>query len=152
MLISEITPAYEKQEEISVLITRETDYALRILRALSDGKQKNTAEICKAEMISQQFAYKIIKKLKTAGFIQITRGTDGGCRLSADLKEISLFELIQRMDGRKEISVCMNEDFHCERHTKQTDACHIHAKLVQVQQVLDEELKKHTLYEMLCIK
>ena len=135
-----------------MLITRETDYALRILRALNDGTQKNTSEICKSEMISQQFAYKIIKKLKTAGFIQITRGTDGGCTLVADLKQISLYDLIQRMDGRKEISVCMNSEFHCERHAKQSDACNIHAKLTQVQQVLDCELKKHTLYEMLCIK
>lgn len=134
-----------------MLITRETDYALRILRALADGNLKNTSEICKSEMISQQFAYKIIKKLKTAGLIQITRGTDGGCTLAADLKQISLYDLIQMMDGHKEISVCMNGDFQCERHTKLKEPCSIHAKLSQVQQVLDCELKKHTLYEMLCI-
>lgn len=135
-----------------MLITRETDYALRILRALSDGTQKNTSEICKSEMISQQFAYKIIKKLKVAGLIKIARGTDGGCMLSADLKKISLFDLIQMMDGKKEISACMDRMYECERHRKVNESCNIHVKLVQVQKVLDEELKKHTLYEMLCIK
>ena len=69
-----------------MLISRETDYALRILRALSDGKKRSIEEICSLEATPKQFAYRIIKKLETAGWIIITRGAEGGCRLplSAD--------------------------------------------------------------------
>lgn len=135
-----------------MLITRETDYALRILRALTDGTQKNTAQICKMEMISQQFAYKIIKKLKNAGLIQITRGIEGGCTLTGDLNKVSLYDLIQVVEGSNEISACMNDDFACERHDHQNNGCHIHVKLKQIQRTLDDELKSHSLQEMLSLR
>ena len=63
-----------------MLLSRETDYALRILQSLLDGERKATGDISTSEMIPQQFAYKIIKKLSRAGLIEITRGVDGGCR------------------------------------------------------------------------
>lgn len=44
-----------------MLISRETDYALRILRALSDGKKRSIEEICSLEATPKQFAYRIIK-------------------------------------------------------------------------------------------
>ncbi|MFR6642313.1 MAG: hypothetical protein ACLUQN_02000 [Megasphaera sp.] len=42
-----------------MIITRETDYAIRILRALADWEQKNIREISDEQMIPLQFAYKI---------------------------------------------------------------------------------------------
>lgn len=42
-----------------MIITRETDYAIRILRALADWEQKNIREISDEQMIPRQFAYKI---------------------------------------------------------------------------------------------
>ena len=46
-----------------MLVTRETDYAIRALRALSDGNKKTLADICRLEVVPQQFGYKILKKL-----------------------------------------------------------------------------------------
>ena len=46
-----------------MLITRETDYALRILRTLSDGKSYTAGELAERESLPQKFAYKILKKL-----------------------------------------------------------------------------------------
>ena len=42
-----------------MLLTRETDYALRVLRSLLDGEQRAVGEISQQQMIPQQFAYKI---------------------------------------------------------------------------------------------
>ena len=50
-----------------MLITRETDYALRILRTLSDGKSYTAGELAERESLPQKFAYKILKKLEKAG-------------------------------------------------------------------------------------
>jgi len=44
-------------------MTRESDYAVRIMRALSHGSLKTVKEICGEEAIPTQFAYKILKKL-----------------------------------------------------------------------------------------
>ena len=63
------------------MITRETDYALRLLRTLQDGKRHTASEAAEREMVPSSFAYQILKKLARAGFVEIIRGTDGGCRL-----------------------------------------------------------------------
>lgn len=44
-----------------MVITRETDYALRILRALLDGKLHTAGQIAQDELLPQAFAYKILK-------------------------------------------------------------------------------------------
>ncbi len=56
-----------------MLITKETDYALRILRALADGRRLTTAQLAQNEQIPQQFAYKILKKLQRGGLVRILK-------------------------------------------------------------------------------
>ena len=58
-----------------MVITRETDYALRILRALLDGKLHTAGQIAQDELLPQAFAYKILKKLEKAGLVEVVRGT-----------------------------------------------------------------------------
>ena len=63
-----------------MLITRETDYALRILRALAPGSCLTVGEIAEKESLPHKFTYKIMKKLEKAGIIRIIRGVNGGCQ------------------------------------------------------------------------
>lgn len=81
-----------------MLITRETDYALRVLRALSEGEQLTAGDISEQQMVPKPFAYKIIKKLSKAGFVRITRGADGGCRLAVGLDKVTLYDLMAAME------------------------------------------------------
>ena len=74
-----------------MLITKETDYSLRILRALAGEERITTPQLAQGEQIPLQFAYKILKKLQKGGLIRISRGTDGGCTLAAQLERVSLF-------------------------------------------------------------
>ena len=46
-----------------MLITRETDYALRMLRVLLDEEKHSAAEMAETELIPVQFAYQILRKL-----------------------------------------------------------------------------------------
>ena len=73
-----------------MIITRETDYALRILRALSDGHRHTMKNICEEAVVPQQFAYKIIAKLATGGVLDSVRGSAAGCLLECHLGELSL--------------------------------------------------------------
>ena len=43
-----------------MVITRETDYALRILRALLDGELHTVGQLAQDELLPQAFAYKIL--------------------------------------------------------------------------------------------
>ena len=44
-----------------MLITRETDYALRMLRVLLDEEKHSAAEMAETELIPMQFAYQILR-------------------------------------------------------------------------------------------
>jgi len=123
-----------------LLLSRETDYALRILQSLLDGERKATGDISKSEMIPQQFAYKIIKKLSRAGLVEITRGVDGGCRLSGNLETVSLYDLMVAMDDCCEVNACMGSAYQCPRRDK-IGSCIMHSQLAIVQQKLDNELR-----------
>ena len=98
---------------MSGLITREADYALRILRTLSEGGQVTAAEITQRELIPRQFAYKILRKLSRAGIIAVNRGAEGGCRLAADLREKSLFDLMAALDLVELVNACMAPGYQC---------------------------------------
>ena len=77
-----------------MLITRETDYALRMLRVLLDGEKHSAAEMAETELIPMQFAYQILRKLSAGELVQVSRGAAGGCRLSCDLRGVSLYDLM----------------------------------------------------------
>ena len=68
-----------------MIITKETDYALRILRVLLDGEKHSVAEMSETELIPNQFAYQILRKLSAGNLVRVSRGALGGCELSCDL-------------------------------------------------------------------
>ncbi|MDD3745478.1 MAG: Rrf2 family transcriptional regulator [Anaerostipes sp.] len=128
-----------------MLITREVDYALRVLRILSEEKSMTVSEISEVEMIPQQFAYKTIRKLRKAGFVEVTRGAKGGCRLGIDLEEKSLYDLITVMEASRWINACMQEGYRCERSATCKGGCKIHPNLMNIQRQLDDQLKSCSL-------
>lgn len=136
-------------EGTNLLITRETDYAIRILRALAGGEQLTSGDICRRELLPQQFVYKIIKKLERGGVVQIIRGAEGGCRLTADLKKLSLYDLTKIMEAENVISACMVPGFKCAWRQKCGSECAVHNNLVKIQNALDEQLKSYSIHRML---
>ena len=73
-------------------MNKKTDYALRIIRALTDQNRHTAAELAGNEQIPLAFTYKILKQLSRAGIISLERGPGGGCSLQTDLKQISLYD------------------------------------------------------------
>ncbi len=131
-----------------MVITRETDYALRILRALLDRELHAVGEISQAELLPQAFAYKILKKLEKAGLLEIRRGTAGGCRLTADLDETSLYDLMAAIGEHSSLSACMEPGYECSWRSTH-GSCGVHCKLLEIQKKLDAELRSHSLQEIL---
>lgn len=64
-------------------------------------------------MVPQPFAYKIVKKLSAAGMVQVSRGAEGGCRLTADLTQTTLYDLLRAMEEDSNISSCMEAEYAC---------------------------------------
>ena len=132
-----------------MLITREVDYALRLVRALADGQVHKMERLCEEEMIPQQFAYKILKKLSKASLAESLRGREGGCRMTADLEHVTLYDLMNAMEADRRINACTCDGYQCEWVTAKGCYCGVNRKLREIQAKMDEELKAHTLASLL---
>jgi Rrf2 family protein len=131
-----------------MLITREADYAMRVLRALSSGEQMTAQAISDLHQVPKPFAYKIIKKLSRAGLVSITRGAEGGCSLSADLDQVTLYDLMQAMEEDFRVIACMEPDYDCTWRNA-NGACTVHCELAELQRQLDRELRSRTLRSLI---
>ena len=130
-----------------MLLTKECDYGIRVIRALADGEKRMVQDICKAENIPGQYAYKILKKLENTGFLESTRGRKGGYRLIKPLNTFNLYDIIMAMDENMFINACLRKDRPCVRNTSD-EPCAVHNEFERVQKILIEELKLKTITEI----
>lgn len=131
-----------------MLITRECDYAVRIVRALADGTRLCVNDICPQEDLTPAFVYKILKKLEKAEIVQSFRGSNGGYALKKGLHEITLYELYHAVDESFYIIECLDDKKPCSRNPEYA-SCKVHQELERIQNVLVEELQAKTLAEIL---
>ena len=131
-----------------MLLTKECDYSVRILRALADGQKKTVKEICVSQHIPGQYAYKIIKKLEHGGFVQSMRGRDGGYLLSKTLNSFTLYDVIMAIDENLFIFECLREDKFCT-FKNSNQPCEVHLEFDRLQKGLIADIKLKTLDEIL---
>lgn len=131
-----------------MLITRETDYALRLLRALLDGEKHTVPEMAQSEGIPPSFAYQIVRKLSDAGLVQVFRGQQGGCCLKGDLRQTSLRDLMETMGDRDPLCPCTAPDHVCAWRA-QHGCCAVHTQLQSLQDGLTARLRALTLHQLL---
>lgn len=103
-------------------ITLETDYAIRIVDTLGKGslKENNGIKSCvDAGTISEsadvplRFALKILRKLVSGGLVKSYKGVYGGYRLIRPIGEISLYDVIEIVEGEYRFSRCLSEEYSC---------------------------------------
>ncbi len=131
-----------------MLITREYDYALRVLRALSPGERNTVGQICEMEHIPQPYAYKILKKLEKASLVTPYRGVQGGYELSVDLSEVSLYDVYAAIEGPLYFNECMQEEYRCPNNEKGR-RCAVHKELSVMQNQFIEQMKTRRLADVL---
>ena len=129
-----------------MLITRRSDYAMRICRVLHDGKVHNVREICQAEEIPKAFAYKILRELEMAGLVKSERGNQGGYYLNRPLSELTLYDVVNITEDDLAILHCMKEE--CNRNPDSMP-CKVHQEIERIKNILIDELKKKTIEEIL---
>lgn len=129
-----------------MLITRRSDYAMRIFRALQDGKVHNVREICHKEDIPKAFAYKILRELEQQEFVKSERGNQGGYLLNRNLDELTMYDIISVTEGDLAILHCMKDN--CSRNSASMP-CKVHREIERIQEILISELKKKTIGDIL---
>jgi len=77
-----------------MLITRESEYAMRMIRALADYEILTVRKICDNEHVPFNFAYKILKKMERANIVKAYCGANGGYQLDKELSKITMLDIL----------------------------------------------------------
>lgn len=124
-------------------VTRETDYAIRCLIHLASAGN----ELCYVDDIARlidapkSFVAKIMQKLAKLGFVQSSRGAKGGYTLALLPEQITLLDVIEKMQGRVCLNQCVLDNTLCDRHSY----CMVHNIWVSLSSLLRERLSGYTL-------
>ncbi len=130
-----------------MLFTKECDYAIRIMRALSSGELISVSRICDIEHLPSAMTYKITRKLEKSGFLKSCRGTNGGYALNKTLDEISLYDICAAVDPEIVLLECMKDNYHCSMNNPK-NPCLVHYEFCRLQSILVQEMKQKSLAEL----
>ncbi len=127
-----------------MLFTRECDYAVRIIRALSGGGIVSVQDIAAREEISVSITYKITRKLEKAGLIESYRGSSGGYALKIPSDGLTLYDVFTVIDPELLITECAGHTHSCPRNTGD-HVCLVHGEFCRLQHMMEQELKSRPL-------
>lgn len=95
-------------------IMRRTDIALQALRALGAAEAVlQASQLADRTGATPQFIPQVLTPMLRAGWIESETGPKGGYRLTADLTERSILELIELMEGPTEDGRCVVGPVDC---------------------------------------
>lgn len=96
-------------------ITLETDYAIRIVdRLIKAGGRLDAKTISERSDVPQRFALKILRKLASGGVVKSYKGSGGGYEIASDPKELSLYDIVELVEGTYRFSRCVgNGGYSC---------------------------------------
>lgn len=91
-------------------LTLYTDYTLRVLIYLSMHRDRTVTitEIAQFYGISRNHLVKVVHNLATLRYIHTTRGKGGGIRLGVSPEQVSIGEIVRKVEPNFEIVECFN--------------------------------------------
>ena len=89
-------------------VTKLTDYATVVLTALAarPGEVLSAPGLAELAGLELPTVAKILKPLAQAGLVEGLRGANGGYRLARAADEVSLFEIVEAMEGPLGMTEC----------------------------------------------
>jgi Rrf2 family protein len=130
--------------EKHMFLTKECDYAIRIIRDLADLEIKAAVTICEREHVPLRFAYKILKKLELAGIVCSYRGVYGGYQLVKNPHSLTLFEIVSSVDEDLFLNECLRPDSDCPLNSGKK-VCGVHVELERLQRLIVNFLHEKTM-------
>ena len=131
-------------------IRRETDYAIRAIRALVDSKGTAllSKEIAEIESIPQTYILTIMCKLKNAGIAKTVHkhgDKRGGYVLSADIHKLTLYDVVLAFEGEMKINTCLRNEDTCRNKA----TCSIRKEMQRINAALIDDMSKRSIAEIL---
>src|SRR5512134_482543 len=98
-------------------VTREGDYGIRSVLYLARQPFKKVSfvnEIAEEYKIPRSFLAKILQKLVKAKIVRSYRGVKGGFSLSRQAKDISVLDVLEAIEGRVALNICLVDRKKCD--------------------------------------
>ena len=130
-----------------MLITREMDYAVRVVRALKDGTKVSASEVAKKEHLPQAITYKVLNSLLKSKLIGSMIGVNGGYYLKCDLSNTTLYDICVALGEDMSITECVREGYDCINN--RCGECILNKEFNRIQSSLNRELQMTTLDKLL---
>ena len=124
-------------------ITLESDYAVRIVSALSrSGKRLDAGTVSQQTAVTLRFSLKILRKLVAAGIVKSYKGAHGGYELSREPSQITLREVIEAIEGTYYFSRCLSPESECSRGAE--DICPFRKVFGEISDMVRDKLESYT--------
>jgi len=132
-------------------LTKSTDFALRILIYLAGENRSSTVPIMASKLgISYNHLSKIVQTLAKANIINTRQGKNGGVELNKKPTSINLKQIVDLMDGRPQLSMCLDEN--AENDTKicvLTETCKLKHVFLTIQDQIDHMFEEVNIAQMI---
>ncbi len=95
------------------MFTTKTEYGMRAMTSLARNKGKtplSLAQIAKENHISVSYLEQLMAKLKANDLVKSSKGMAGGYRIYRPARNISVFEVVEALEGPLSLFYCMSED------------------------------------------
>ena len=128
-------------------LTLHTDYALRVLIYLCMKPEEIVTidEVTDFYEISRNHLVKVVHNLATNGFIHTSRGKHGGMQLSRPPDEISIGEVVRKMEANFDIVECFSPD---SKACRVVPICKLKSVLYQASENFLLYLSQHSLADV----
>jgi Rrf2 family protein len=128
-------------------ISRRTDYAIRLIAALllNDGKPLSVREAATMQDVPYAFARSIQHDLVRSGILSSVRGAQGGMLLAVDPQDLTLYRLIETVQGPVSVAICTTDAEWCARHK----GCQFHAVWNGINAIMEDYLSSVSIKDLL---
>ncbi len=138
----------EKTIFLSIMIfSKPMSYAIRALVHLAINAQDvavMSSSIAEAESLPKPYLSKVLTVLKTAGYVEGTKGPNGGFRLAREAKDIRLFDLFALFEGLALTDICLLDMGKCGNVAN----CPVHDKWAITKNHLESYLRDTKIAEI----
>ena len=128
-------------------ITKEADYALRIMRCLAECPDgvRDAKTMSALLNIPARFTLKILHKLMIGKLVKSFKGVNGGYKVNFPPSEITMRQIVEIIDGPLAISRCLDMKYECSHMAQDKSGCYFHKVFEEINVKLAAELDKITL-------
>ncbi len=128
-------------------VTRLTDYATVVMTVLASQPEAvlSAAELAERAGLEGPTVSKLLKPLAQAGLVEGFRGVRGGYRLARPAGAITLFEIVEAMEGPLAMTECSLDHGECGI----SDQCGVRANWRRINDVVAGALRGVSLAQML---